>query len=69
MSIREIFELQQIDLLIDKANAEIKQIDQKLADNAVISVAKAVLAKQQKALDVLNAQRKDLDLQLDNLIK
>ncbi len=67
MSIRELFELQQIDLLIDKANAEIKQIEQKLADNAVVAVAKAVVAKQQKALDVLNGQRKDLDLQLENL--
>lgn len=67
MSIRELFELQQIDLLIDKANAEIKQIEQKLADNAVISVAKAVLAKQQKALAGLNGQHKDLDLQLENL--
>lgn len=67
MSIRELFELQKIDLQIDKANAEIKQIEQKLGNNTVISAAKALLAKEQKALDGLNSQRKDLDLQLENL--
>ena len=67
MSIRELFELQQVDLQIDKSNAEIKQIEQKLANNAAISGWKALLAKEQKALDVLTGQRKDLDLQLENL--
>lgn len=69
MSIRELYELQVVDLLIDKVKAEIKQLEQKLADDAVVSVAKAVLAKQQKALDTLNVQRKDFDLQLENINK
>ncbi|MSQ32362.1 MAG: hypothetical protein EXR59_03875 [Dehalococcoidia bacterium] len=67
MSIRELFELQQFDLQIDKANTEIKQIEHKLGNNAIIAGAKSLLAKEQKALDSLNGQRKDLDLQLENL--
>lgn len=59
---KSLFELQELDLQLDKFAKSIAQIDAELKGSKALIVAKAELAKRQKALQDLQAQQKTAEL-------